>query len=306
MADPEKTLKQVRELLASFERDTANDDIRSKVLSLVPAFDQIREFGKSLIPGGLTTSARDRILSYFRMYPQQVLRERELSIVAGISEWARRVRELRVKFGWKIVTGVTVKEMAEAGDYTDLSTELKGLKPNDYVLIDPVQDIEAAHRWNVANEIRKGSEGSKEKILKYLLANVGKQVTGEELSYVAKSSEWARRVRELRTEEGWAVSTKMSGNPDLPIGVYVLESDRQAPAHDRHIPEATRREALRRDSYTCQLCGWTHDIWNPADPRFLELHHIAHHASGGSNELENLITYCNVCHDQVHKQEKMG
>ncbi len=306
MAGPETTLKQVRELLTSFERDTADEDIRSKVLSLVPAFDEIREFGKSLIPDGLNMSARDRILAYFRMYPQQVLRERELSIVAGISEWARRVRELRVQLGWKIVTGVTLKEMAEAGDYASVSAELKGLSPNDYVLLDPVQDREAAHRWNVANEIRKGSEGSKEKILKYLLANVGKQVTGEELSYVAKSSEWARRVRELRTEEGWAVSTKMSGNPELPIGVYVLESDRQAPAHDRHISEATRREALRRDHYTCQRCGWTHDIWNPADPRFLELHHIAHHASGGSNELENLITYCNVCHDQVHKQEKMG
>ena len=306
MADADRTLQQVRDLLTSFDEQTATDDVRSKVLALVPTYDEIREFGKSLIPDGLKMSARDRILAYFRMYPEQVLRERELSIVAGISEWARRVRELRVEFGWKIVTGVTVKEMAEAGDYAYLSEELKELSPNDYVLLDPTQDREAAHRWNVANEIRKAPGGSQEKILKYLLANVGNQVTGEELSYVAKSSEWARRVRELRTEEGWPIATKMSGNPELPIGVYVLESDRQAPAHDRHIADATRREALRRDNYACRLCGWTHDLWNPADPRFLELHHIAPHAKRGSNDLENLITYCNVCHDQVHKQEKKG
>ncbi|WP_323985578.1 HNH endonuclease [Klebsiella aerogenes] len=33
---------------------------------------------------------------------------------------------------------------------------------------------------------------------------------------------------------------------------------------------------------------------------FLELHHIEHHADGGENTLENLITLCNVCHDEVH------
>jgi hypothetical protein len=38
------------------------------------------------------------------------------------------------------------------------------------------------------------------KVLEYMRNNVGRLVTGEEFRYVAKDkTEWARRVRELRT-----------------------------------------------------------------------------------------------------------
>lgn len=178
------------------------------------------------------------------------------------------------------------------------------MHPNDYILLNPVQDVEAKERWHVANEIRKLPVGGKDKILKYLRANVGKPVTGEELSYIAQSSEWARRTRELRTEDGWPISTKMSGNPDLAMGEYMLEMERQAPAHDRRIPEVVRRQVLRRDGYSCQTCGWSHALWNTSDPRFLEIHHIVQHAKGGSNTLDNLITLCNICHDELHKLDK--
>lgn len=140
-----------------------------------------------------------------------------------------------------------------------------------------------------------------EGLLQYFRKNVARPVTGEELRYVANDqSEWARRIRELRTEHGWPITTKHSGNPSLPIGVYLLEADRQSPPHDRRIKDHVRREALRRDSYRCQKCGWSHDDWNRSDPRFLEIHHVVHHVHGGENELDNLVTYCNVCHDRVH------
>jgi hypothetical protein len=135
--------------------------------------------------------------------------------------------------------------------------------------------------------------------------NVGKFVTGEELRYVAKDkTEWARRVRELRTEYGWPIVTKNSGRPDLPIGTYLLEQDRQSPMHDRHIPDPVRREVLRRDNYQCKRCGWTHSLWNRSDSRHLELHHIEAHASGGDNTEANLITLCTVCHDLWHSEEQ--
>ena len=303
MNSPEKYLSQLRNLLVDFE-NTDSKDLRKRVCALVPVFDSLRSMGKTLIPDGLKLSARDRLLSYFKSYPNIILHEKELAVVAGISEWARRVRELRVQFGWKIITGMTVRQMAAEGELTSEIEELGTLSPNDYCLININQDRDAAHRWNVANDIRKGPGGSREKILKYLQENVGKVVTGEELSYVAKSSEWARRTRELRTEDGWPISTNMSGNPSLAMGEYILEENRQAPAHDRHIDEATRRKTMRRDGYRCQRCGWSHEEWNKSDPRFLELHHIKHHADGGSNEMENLITYCNVCHDEIHKVDK--
>ncbi len=94
--------------------------------------------------------------------------------------------------------------------------------------------------------------------------------------------------------------TKNNGRPDLPIGVYVLEADRQGPEHDRTIPDPVRRAVLRRDQYQCRKCGWTHRLWNRSDPRHLELHHIEEHAKGGANAEENLITLCTVCHDDIH------
>ena len=304
MSQTDDLLIELRKILEEFETLSIRGDLRRRVIALVPAFDTIREIGKSLVTDGLKMSARDRLLAYFLEYPRTVLHEKELAVVAGISEWARRVRELRVQFGWKIITGMTVSAMISSEDLGESDFDPAELAPNNYVLIDRVQDRDAAHRWNVANEIRKNPGGSRQKILEYLRANVAKQVTGEELSYVAQSKEWARRTRELRTEEGWPIVTRQSGNPKLPIGVYVLEEDRQAPVHDRNINDATRRQALQRDNYKCRNCGWTYDDWNPSDPRFLELHHVIHHVRGGSNELENLKTLCNVCHDGVHKQEK--
>ena len=302
MEELDRILAELRSVLADFETVSLSPEIRSRVLALIPAFESLRELGKSIVPNGLLLSARDRLLVYFLAYPRIVLGEKELALVAGISEWARRIRELRVQFGWKIITGMTAKQMLLEEEFEQIDIELESLSSNDYVLLEKKQDRDAAHRWNVANEIRKGTGGSKEKILKYLRANVGKPVTGEEPSYVAnQKTEWARRTRELRTEDGWPVTTKMSGNPSLPTGVYILEQDRQAPTHDRRIPESVRRQALRRDSYKCQKCKWVHELWNRDDPRFLELHHIVHHARGGSNELGNLITYCNICHDEVHE-----
>lgn len=306
MKDADRLLKRLHETLASFEAEALEADLRERILALIPVLDTLRELGKATIPKGLQISARERLLTYFLAYPRVVLHEKELAVVAGISEWARRVRELRVQFGWKIITGVTAKEMFQENEFQDHDIAFEELSPNHYVLLDSHQDRQSAHRWNVANEIRRTVSGSRDRILAYLRANVGEAVTGEELRYVARSSEWARRTRELRTEDGWPIQTKMSGNPNLPVGVYVLEQDRQLPSHDRHIPDRIRREVLRRDDYRCRNCGWTYALWNPSDPRFLELHHSVHHVDGGPNEAANLITLCNVCHDDTHRLDAKG
>ncbi len=306
MAIDHESLEKVQQILRSFEQRYLDFSLRERVLALVPAIDALREVGKSLVPTGLSLAARDRLLKYFRAYSGVVLNEKELSLVARISEWARRVRELRVQFGWAIISGITAKQMIEEGELQGRGAVYEAMGPNDYLLADPNPDREAAYRWNIANEIRRSGRSMWEKILEYFRRNVAKPVTGEELSYVAQGSEWARRVRELRTEEGWPIATRMSGNPLLAIGTYVLEMDRQAPRHDRRISESVRREAMRRDNYRCKECGWHHGLWNPSDPRFLELHHVVHHANGGDSSIENLTTYCNVCHDSVHSMDSKG
>lgn len=296
--DPEALRGELVELLTNFEHNLRLDDLRSKVLALVPVQNLIRDLGSSLIPRESASSARNRILFYFQKYPLEIINGEEIMVVAGISEWARRLRELRVQFGWSILSGITAKEMAEEDD---LHIDVSEMKPDDYVLMGENQDRDAAHRWNIANEIRRKDISIRDRILEYFLCNVGQVITGEELRYVAKDkTEWACRVRELRTEYGWQIMTQATGMPDLPVGTYTLASTRQAPEHDRTIRDQVRREVLQRDDYRCRHCGWHYEKWNPSDPRHLEAHHEHHHADGGENTAENLITLCNICHDKMH------
>ena len=69
------------------------------------------------------------------------------------------------------------------------------IRPDQYVLMSGEQDRQAAHRWNVLNEVRKRTVSVKNKIIEYFRRNVGEKITGEELKYLAKDKkEWARRV----------------------------------------------------------------------------------------------------------------
>ena len=301
---PEAVRQRVAKLIENFEAELRSGELRTKVLALVPIFHELRDLGKALIPAEHASAARDRILYYLRHYPGIIINGDELLVVSGIQEYARRLRELRVQFGWAIVSGITSKEMGE-DELEEVPDELKAMRPNEYVLLSAEEDRDAAHRWHVANAIRKERGSVRDKILKFLRSNVGRGVTNEELRYVAgDKTEWARRVRELRTEHGWPIATKTTGRPDLGVGAYVLQADRQSPEHDRSIPDDVRREVLRRDGYRCRSCSWSNDEWNPSDARHLELHHIQHHVKGGANVKENLKTLCTVCHDKVHRKEK--
>jgi len=287
--------------------DAGDDaDLRVQVLELVPIWQTLRGLGNALLPHEIASSARSRILHYFRKYPRTVISQYEIEVVAGIGEWARRVRELRTERGWSILSGKAIHEMIDEGDLEDADNMGLGrMGSDDYVMLSTEQDREAALRWKVANEIRRGTGGAKAHILEYLRQNVGRPVSGDELRYVTgNKKEWARRVRELRTEEGWPISTYWNGRPELRSGLYMLEEDRQMPTHDRTIPDDVRRRVLVRDNFTCksESCGWNRDQWVKEDPRHLELHHIEHHVSGGSNEDDNLITLCNRCHDHEHKK----
>ncbi|EAA7554391.1 HNH endonuclease [Salmonella enterica] len=310
-SEPETLRKQLLALITDFEHKLAEDSLREQVLYLIPANHLLRDLGSSLMHEEGCNSARDRILAYLIKYPRVIIHGDELMVVAGISEYARRIRELRVQFGWSVLSGTTLKEMIEQDEITleELQARtMTALKTDVYALMTTEQDREAALRWNEANVLRRSKLSTKDKILSYLRKNVGRPVTGEELRYLANDSkEWARRTRELRTEEGWPIATRNSGRPELEVGAYLLEEDRQAEVHDRKIPDPVRVAVLERDHHACRNCGWSHARKTANDPRtFLELHHIEHHADGGENTPDNLITLCNVCHDDVHRRKVSG
>ena len=65
---------------------------------------------------------------------------------------------------------------------------------------------------------RRG-DGGKNKILSYLQARVGKSVHGEELAEASGIQEWARRVRELRVQDGYEIT-------EVGSSTYRLETSR--------------------------------------------------------------------------------
>ncbi|MBN1391271.1 MAG: HNH endonuclease [Sedimentisphaerales bacterium] len=284
-------IAEVEENLARFKREYRGLTWRQKVLLLVEVTGGVRKLGKSTNPAAARLGSRDRLKIYFQEHIGIVLSAKELQVVSGISDYARRIRELRVQDGYKIITGYS--KDPESGI---------SLKPTEYLLLDINPDVTAARRWHIANRIRKQAKGgSRGRILRYLLENVDQVVTTEELAYVAKKREFGRRTRELRTEEGYLVATHFTGRPDLRMGEYILENkDRIAEPHDRHIPFKVQKEVYKRDSNRCRLCKWHREEWTRRDPRILELHHIQEHAKGGANIARNLIVLCSKCHDKVH------
>jgi hypothetical protein len=80
-------------------------------------------------------------------------------------------------------------------------------------------------------------EGAKARILGYLKARIGEEVHGEELRLVSGIQEWARRVRELRVEDGYEVA-------QIGRSTYRLESEvpDKARAQQWELANKTRRQ----------------------------------------------------------------
>ena len=220
---------------------------REKVLLIVKISASVKELGINTNPLAAKVASRERIRLYLIENVGETIDAAELEVVSGISEYGRRVRELRVQDGYKILTGHSNDQ--DSGIF---------LKPSEYLLLQSEPDTLTARRWHIANRVRRETQGgSKGRLLQYFLANVGQVVNNEELYYVAKATEYGRRVRELRTEEGYSIATRFTGRPDLRMGEYVLESkERIAEPHDRKIPFDVQKAVYERDKNTCRLDGW--------------------------------------------------
>ncbi|WP_263788952.1 DNA (cytosine-5-)-methyltransferase [Salinibacter grassmerensis] len=307
--DIQKLCNRLVERAEEVDSDLSGDELRESTQALADAKEAIKEIGKSLFPDA--TSGRKRILKYLLSFPRTPIPGKELGAVAGIKEYGRRIRELRKEHGWPVYSGITIREMIYEGDLfePDVPDGAKEMARDDYILLDTERDEEAAERWKTANKIRNMDGSLQDRLLKFFRENVGEPVTGEELRYVANGAQsWPRRVRELRTEEGWPVRTRNTGRPDLEQGEYILEEDRQDEPHDRDVQDMVRSKVLDRDGHECRKCGWDYvrGEKNPHGPRTkLEVHHTRPHVEGGENNADNLVTLCNVCHDEVHRTNRL-
>lgn len=145
----------------------------------------------------------------------------------------------------------------------------------------------------------KKSDGARRKLRQYFLDNVGRVMHADELRSVAQISEWARRIRELRTEEGYQILTH-NDRSDLKPGEYLLEDSTPLPAFERNISKEARAYVLDRNGFTCQICGAVAGEVHPYDPtRKTRLHigHIVDKSMGGTDDLNNLRAECSVCNE---------
>jgi 5-methylcytosine-specific restriction endonuclease McrA len=143
--------------------------------------------------------------------------------------------------------------------------------------------------------------GTKERIRRFLLANIGVVVTSQQLQGAAGRgvTEWARRVRELREQEKWPILTHHD-DADLRPGQYLLRDappEKTEVSFTRGVSARLRAEVLDRNGFTCQMCGLTPGDVDPATRRRVRLHigHIVDKSLGGKDELSNLRTLCSTC-----------
>lgn len=145
----------------------------------------------------------------------------------------------------------------------------------------------------------KGS--AKARLRQFFLDHMGQTVTSRQLQEAAGVSEWARRVRELRGQEGWPIITH-NDSADLRPGEYKLAGpppDQPDPSFARNISTKLRAEVLDRNGFTCQMCGATPGEVDQQTGRKVRLHigHIKDKSLGGKDELSNLRELCSTCNE---------
>lgn len=112
-------------------------------------------------------------------------------------------------------------------------------------------------------------------------------------------TEWARRVRELRTEEGYLILTH-NDRSDLRPGEYVLLDPAPQPAFARDISKEVRALVLDRNGYMCQSCGAGAGEPHPYDPTRrvrLQIGHRVDKSQGGTDDPSNLFAQCSICNE---------
>ncbi len=227
---------------------------------------------------GLPDGARGRLLQYLQFRLGEVVGKDQLSGVAGIHEWARRIRELRVEEGWRISSNETRDD----------------LKPGEYVLEAGEPDVLLRQQWQDANRIRRLPGSGRARLLAFFRENVGSSLSKEQLRYVANIQEHPRRVREL-VEEGWQIDSHLD-RAELHPGEYLMTSLEQTPPKAReHIK--LRFRILERDSYACVVCHTKGGVGLR-----LQIHHRLPVHKGGGNSDDNLETLCDACHAGKHSR----
>lgn len=164
----------------------------------------------------------------------------------------------------------------ELGDFLDAIDKLEEVEPEVY------------------KEIYSESSG-KGRIRKYLLDNVGNTVTSERIARVSGIKQYARRVRELRNEEGFIIDSTRTRS-ELSQNEYFVREIQDDFNEKSRISVKARKKQIDRQA-SCEICGRHRDH---RDVKYIEVDHIESFIDFDDpeavNDPENLRTLCNDCH----------
>jgi hypothetical protein len=159
-----------------------------------------------------TAGAQGRILRYLQLRLGEKVSKDELSGVAGIHEWARRVRELRQDHGWVIHSAMTRDDL-QVGEYV-----LESLTP----------DEQLARDWATARRIGQletngGRLPPRTRVLEFLKVVHPRCADKEQLAHIAGSAkDAAAAIADLR-HGGWRI-VDARDDPNLAAGECRLAS----------------------------------------------------------------------------------
>jgi 5-methylcytosine-specific restriction endonuclease McrA len=142
--------------------------------------------------------------------------------------------------------------------------------------------------------------GSKQLILEYFLKNIGKVLKSRDIQRASGgASEWARRVRELRNEDGYQILSHKD-RANLKPNQYIMETIERVAAFSRGISKETRAWVFERNGYTCQMCGVAAGDPDPLGGNRtvrLTMGHIIDKSKGGDDSPQNLRAVCTNCNE---------
>jgi HNH endonuclease len=142
--------------------------------------------------------------------------------------------------------------------------------------------------------------GSKQQILEFFLQNIGKVLESRDIQAASGGVvEWARRVRELRNEEGYQILSHKD-RASLKPNQYLMETTKRVPSFGRGISKETRARVLERNGFTCQMCGLAAGDPDPFNARRsvrLTMGHIVDKSKGGEDTAQNLRAVCTNCNE---------
>lgn len=192
-----------------------------------------------------------------------------------------------------------------SGDYTKLKDILND-NDEDIVskLMQGTYTIDQAFK---KLEQRRKKESAEEKELKRA-SKVYDEGESEEVEHIADSGEMGDENVALTDNElkQLAITASDLENVDdeslddlIKDGNSIegFEPHKQDPKYRERLDPALRKSVLARDNNTCQIC----EIASGMEfVEVLDVHHIQEVYLGGTDDINNLITACTVCHKLIH------